>query len=282
MRGNFQALARDGRSLVYAPSETRLALLRLPAFSLVWEIETPLPGRGPVSLAFDPTAQRVACARAGQLVLLDADTGALLPGAVLPDAIRVGHPDWSPDGRSLSVTLWPEKGPADEQALEGSSLARIAVALDGALSAPEVLLASSKPDETFAFASHSPDGAWLVFERLRGKLGDAREAGLWMVASAGGTPLPLTLGAPSEPKPKPTGSQQPRWLQAAGSPWLVFVSSRALDGRMLAKDQRQLWLAPMFLEQARKGQDPSGPALWLPFQAADASSSFAVFGPRAE
>ena len=139
-------------------------------------------------MAFDSTARRIAYARAGALVLIDADDGTLLLVGDLPDERRVSHPDWSPDGRYLAVTLWPADAMPDEEALEGSSLARLPVAIDGTLGAPELLVASSKRDETLAFPVHSRDGAWLAYLQFKGKLRDGKEGKLWAVRSTGGEP----------------------------------------------------------------------------------------------
>jgi hypothetical protein len=280
-RGALHAVSRDGRRMVYAATESELALVDLPELTALWQVKMPVAGRGAVSLAFDPTARRIACARGGSLALLDADTGAVLTDDAFAKDVRVGHPDWSPDGRFIAVTLWPAKAGADEQGLEGSSLARLAVGLDGSLASPEVLVPSSKDDDTLAFAAYSPDGAWLAFERMKGKLKDAREARLWLVSASGGEALELGRAQPRDPKPESGTQHQPRWF-SLGHPadaWLAFSSSRPVGNHALTKDQRQLWITPIDLALAGRGIDPSGLALWLPFQALDASNEHAVFAP---
>lgn len=281
------ALSRDGKRLAWTPSDHEIQLLSLPELTVLWTVEAPFAGPVSAGLSFDPTARRIAFARAGQLALLDADSGAVLthtdPQAAL--TLGVSHPDWSPDGRFLAVTLWPMDAVLDELALEGTSLGRIAVALDGSLAAPEVLLASSKRDETLAFPSYARDGNWLAYVQLKGKLRDAREPALWLMPSAPGrAPLRLQRALADKPKDDTTASlTAPTWLPGAeaGVDWLLFASGRAAGFEAQAMGQQQLWITPVDKALAQQALDPSGPALWLPFQAADAHNTNPLFAREA-
>jgi|GEM_PF-3780200 len=258
------ALSRDGKLMAFAPSPDTLQLARLPGLETVWSVSAPLSGPGSASLAFDPLARRIAYARAGSLALLDADDGSLLPGGAA-DAVRVSHPDWSPDGRFLAVTLWPSDAMPDEQELTGSSIARLPVALDGSLGAPELLASASKPDDTLAYPVHARDGDALAYVQLKGKLRDAKEVRLWLVNASGGAPTALTDATMGPMKPAPnTGftlaASTPIWLPSedASLAWLVFAAEGPL-----AAPHAQLWLLPVSTPP-----DATGPAtpVWLPFQ----------------
>jgi hypothetical protein len=63
----------------------------------------------------------------------------------------------------------------------------------------------------------------------------------------------------------------------AGRYWLVFSSSRAIGDEKLDDKRDQLWLAA--LEPDAAGDDPSHPALWLPFQRLDDSNHRAFWAP---
>ncbi len=268
-------ISRDGTRLVHMPSEHELQLVSLPTLDVLWTLATPFADASCAGLSFDPTARRIAFASAGRLALIDAETSALLTSTD-ESFPRVSHPDWSSDGRFLAVTLWPSDAMPDEMALQGTSLGRIPVSVDGALETSELLLAPSKKDQTLAFPSYSRDGGWLAYVQVKGKLRDGKEATLWLLPAAGGTPVALQRSA-SDP-PKAEASVQlaaPAWLPSSDPTleWLVFSSARASSLTAPAMGRQQLWITPVDKSLAAQGMDPSGPAVWIPFQAADSSNA---------
>jgi hypothetical protein len=124
-----------------------------------------------------------------------------------------------------------------------------------------------------------------------------------MPATGGSGPLDLELanGSPAS-SPDPLSNSFPRWVPVAqtykGQPlmWVVFSSTRDYGLRVLNHkatgmypcypadsyqgggrgvhtytfssqcQEPQLWLAPLFPSEVRAGNDPSGVAIWLPYQ----------------
>jgi hypothetical protein len=226
--------------------------------------------------AFDTTASRIATSYQGALQVLDADSGEPLAQASLPADVRVSQPDWSPDGRYIAFALWPP-GDNDDQDLNGTSLARVRVALDGTLGAPEMLV-EAKKDETLLFPAYSPDGAFVAFEKAKGSAKQSKDATLWLVSADGGTPIQLALG-------KPVGAHadvMPSWMpaDAPDAAWLLFSSTRAYGEHALEPGQLQLWAAAIDSAQATGGEDPSHPAFWLPFQELEESNQRVLWAPQ--
>jgi hypothetical protein len=232
---------------------------------------------------FDPTASRIAIASRGVLRVLDADSGAPLAQAELGAGIYVSHPDWSPDGRYIALTLLPADAIPDDENVSGTSIARVRVALDGSLAAPEVLVAPMGKDDTLLFPSYSPDGAWLAFERAKGASKEATEASLWLVAADGGEPIELKRAASIKGMDKAhSADSMPTWMpgERANAPWLLFSSTRNYGSHVLAEAQDQLFLTAIDGDAALRGEDPSAPAIWLPSQELGSSNHRALFAPE--
>jgi hypothetical protein len=282
--GGCHAVARDGRRLLVARGNpAQLDAYALPDRKPMWPSGVALPAYGWGT--FDPTASRIAISSGGRLRVFDADSGQPLAQAELGPDVRVSHPDWSPDGRFIALTLWPTGMPAPDQdnngdkSVTGSSIARVRVALDGSLAAPEVLVAAMAKDETLLFPSYSPDGAWIAFERAKGASKEAKEASLWLVAADGGKPIALARAtATAKGAPRAVDSM-PTWMPA-GEPdryWLLFSSTRARGSHVLAAGQEQLFLSAVDGAAAMRGEDPSQAPFWLPSQDLDSSNHRALF-----
>jgi hypothetical protein len=278
--GGCHAVARDGRRLLLGRgTPARLATYSLPDVAEmlpVTDTSASAYGWG----AFDPTASRIAVSSAGVLRVLDADTGQALAKAELGAGVGVSHPDWSPDGRYIALTLLPDDAVADDENVTGTSIARIRVALDGSLAAPELLVAAMGKDDTLSFPTYSPDGAWLAFERAKGASKEAKEASLWLVAADGGEAIELKRAATTS-KGKPHAiDTMPTWMpgERADTPWLLFSSTRDYGNHMLAEAQDQLFVSAIDTGLAARGEDPSKPALWLPSQELGSSNHRALFG----
>jgi hypothetical protein len=284
--GGCHAVSRDGRRLLLGRgTPAQLATYTLPASAPMLPAtdsatSTSTYGWG----TFDPTASRIAIASRGVLRVLDADSGAPLAQAELGAGIYVSHPDWSPDGRYIALTLLPADAIPDDENVSGTSIARVRVALDGSLAAPEVLLAPMGKDDTLLFPSYSPDGAWLAFERAKGASKEAKEASLWLVEAGGGEPIELKRAASTEKEmDKPhSADSMPTWMpgERANAPWLLFSSTRNYGSHMLAEAQDQLFLTAIDGDSALRGEDPSAPAIWLPSQELSSSNHRALFAPE--
>jgi hypothetical protein len=274
------AVSRDGRRILAAVGGTG----RLWAWSLASAngLELGLSDATTDEYAFgsfDPTAARIAVTQGARLAILNADTGQLLQDTAWPMAMSLGYPDWSPDGRSIAIVMSAPKPAPD--AAKGGSLARVPVALDGSLGAPEPIATGmmALKDETPMFPSYSPDGDWIVFEKRKGPARDAKDSSLWIVAAGGGEAVELmaaTTGA------KPAGfASAPSFIpgEAPGRAYVVFAARRAVGSFMPAEGQRQLFAAALDLPLAAAGKDPSHAPFWLPFQQRSSSYLRAQWAP---
>ncbi len=275
-------ISRDGTRMLYAPSPEELQWLSLPERTVLWSRTQPLMGPSQASLALDPLGQRIALARGGRLVILAAQTGEILSALDAldaKDAPRVSHPDWSPDGSHLVVTLWPAAFMADEGALEGTSLARIAVGPDATFSAPELLVGPAQPDETLCFPAYSRAGTWIAYLRFKGKLRDKKEAALWITPSAGGPAAPVVHEKPMKDAKKALQLEPaaPVWWPSEdgdGLAWLTVSAQGPLTGKT-----PQLYLLPVNEAALTEGASAEASGVWLPFQDPEVPSRWPARAP---
>lgn len=212
--------------------------------------------------------------RGGGLGLYDATNAAPVASfkpasspASFPGGRGAYFPEWSPDGRSLAVTLSARGEPI--QVADGS-IAVIPVDANQ-LGAARVVTTPAAGQLDF-YPTWSPDGRWLAFASAnavgRGSY-DASTARLRLIATDGGTTHELVAAtqgsgiASSWPKFTP-------FAQRGGRLLFVTFNSKMAYGYALDKGARpQLWLAAIDLDKLAKGEDPSYPPIWLPFQETD-------------
>jgi hypothetical protein len=260
------SVSRDGRRVLAAIGGSPRLLSWQPGSSSSVSIEgAALAPNNYVFGSFDPFATRIALAYAGGLRLYDADSGQLLAEAKWP-GIAVDHPDWSPDGRYIAVSV-TTAAPGDTR-----DIARIRVGPDGTLESPQSLVTGMPKDASRDYPAYSPDAEWIAFEQRKGPA-PSNQSTLWLVAADGGEAIQLQRAA-ALAKPEVASDWAPNWLptDVPGQAWLVFASERAVGGFVPAPGQRQLFLSALDLPLATAGKDPSLPALWLPFQ--ERSSSY--------
>ncbi|HKP62734.1 MAG TPA: MopE-related protein [Polyangiales bacterium] len=273
---------QGGRILAAVGGEPRLWSWPITGGAL---LDKPISGEAAdnyVFGSFDPTGRRIAVTRGGRLSILSADDGQLLTEMAWPMATPLRFPDWSPDGQSISVVagdLSEPKMPPD--AANGGSLARVPVALDGSLGAPQSIAAGPMmKDATVLFPSYSPDGNWIVFEKRKGPMRDAKDSSLWIVPAAGGEPVELKAASMGG---KPGGSASaPSFMPGDTSDrvYVVFSAWRKVGSFMPDEGQRQLFATAVDLSRAAKGEDPSHPPFWLPFQQRTSSYLRAQWAPE--
>jgi hypothetical protein len=234
-----------------------------------------MPAPGPADKApsmtwssFSPDGALLLVAGGGKLTLIDANTGAPIgadQGAVaLPAGTTATHPDWSPLGDRVAVTLGGKGG--DKQT-EGGSIALLPYAA-GMFGDPQILVANAGAMDNDFFPSFSPDGRYLAFVNAQGGSQDAPSARLKLVEVATGIVSDLTRvneRVNNQDGTTGVGNTMPTWgpLAADGTYWLSFSSLRAYAGlRPADPKQDQLWLAGIDPSL----DDPGYAAFWVPFQ----------------
>ncbi|HSU38715.1 MAG TPA: hypothetical protein VLJ38_04075, partial [Polyangiaceae bacterium] len=195
------AVSRDGKRLAAIYDKNQIAELDLRDGSVIVPLGSagvmttpprapdpmamPMPDAGPAAptmpapkddkapsvawTTFSPDGKRLLLAGGGQLHLIDANSGVPVgadSGAVhLSAAMLATHPDWSPLGDRVAVTLASKGG--DKQT-EGGSIALIPFH-DDTFGDPEVLVkASDKDKDNNFFPSFSPDGRFIAYVNAPG------------------------------------------------------------------------------------------------------------------
>ena len=216
--------------------------------------------------AISPDGGLVVIANMGALQLRDARTG---KGIGSPDGrVMLGmmatHPDWSPDGNAIAVTVGTMVTNAD---LKGGSIARVPYLGNGRWGPPQVLIASTGDADNNCFPRWSPDGAAIAYVHAAGPIGDPSSE-LRIVAASGGNPTVLQRASHRVALADVPGiaSSMPAWAPASGATmWLAFVSPRAYGAVRPMAGAGQIWISA--IDPARIGaEDPSGAAFWLPAQ----------------
>ncbi len=264
-------VSRDGRRLAAGYDGERLRLVTIPEL----EVKSPAdPNQMALDYGwgtFNPGATRLLFASKGKLTLLDVETGDVLQQVALPANDYATHPDWSPDGSHVAVTLATGRETKNKD-VTGTSIARMAVRADGTFGEPETIVASSAPDDTLFFPTHSPDSQWIAFVKTRGKSKDSPPAELYVVRADGtGSPIlleQLNRTVRNERGIVNIGNTMPTWAPSTKPEinWLAFSSLRDYGDVLVGTDRDQLWGAAIDLDRAAAGQDPSFPAFWMPFQ----------------
>jgi hypothetical protein len=217
---------------------------------------------------FSPDGKLLLAAGGGKLRLIDADTGSTIgpeDGPLpLPAGMNATHPDWSPGGDRIALTLAAKGG--DKQTEEGS----IAVVTydKGVFGEPVVLVPSAGDKDNNFFPSFSPDARFIAYVNARGGSQEATGARIRLVEVSTGTVHELTRlneRVGTDDGVADVGNTMPSWVQSLSDRmyWLSFSSLRAYsDLRPAHPKQDQLWMAAI---------DPSLddvglPAFWAPFQ----------------
>lgn len=219
--------------------------------------------------SFSPDAQRIVTAARGKLMLLDANSGAPVGDGIiaLPEGQVGTHPDWSPLGDKLAITLGIRGG---DKEVEGGAIALLAYDGSG-FGAPEVLVPSEAPDDNHYFPSFSPDGRYLAFVETKGKSRDAARSVIRLYAFDTGRIIDLArlnFRENDRDVMGDLGNSMPVWAPRAdaGVYFLAFSSVRAY-GSVRARDKKsdQLWIAAIDPTL----DDPGYAAFWAPFQSLD-------------
>lgn len=223
-------------------------------------------GGGSNFFSFSPDSKQIMTSNGVSIVLRSALTGAAITD---PLVAKGAMPDWSPNGLKMvyasPATAPPCVGFCGSTGVDSASINVITYS-GGAWSKASSTLVAFTTQNNF-YPAYSPDGKWVMFNRSPSNANsyDAKDAQVWVVNEAGGTPVRLATASTG-------GDSWPKWTPAIQAYrggqllWLTFSSRRAY-GLRLAKDaQVQLWMVGFDPAKAAAGTDPTGPAFWLPFQ----------------
>lgn len=224
---------------------------------------------------FSPDSTKIVGGSNGILTEREADTGAQLSTAPLPDGIKAIYPDWSPTGDRLVASgtdglfvadfgvsaadlwLW-DRTPDNTQWVN-----------------PRPLVSRNGADESNYYPAWAPDGRWVAFNRGGGASGDsAVDNPLFIVRAdapgeaAGAEPIAMVNAGrtSSPPFEREAGGSWPKWSPGRGQHmWIAFSSTRPYGHT--ATGGPQIWVAAVDPAVAAQGHDPSNAAFWLPYQA---------------
>ena len=260
--------SRDGTQVAFGFDGEKLRSVRTD------DLGTIVDNRAPMGWAtFSPDNRFLLVADRGTLTLRDAVTGAEVGpdrGRVpLPNGLKATHPDWSPDGTSVAVTLAPGIN-ANTDVVRGS----IAVIPydDGVWGPTEVVVPSTGNFDNNYFPRWSPDGKLLAFVHARGPSKQATSADLHVI-----DPVTRQRGGLDRANVSGAGSTMPSWAAGDGDvAWLLFSSTRPHAGSSIS----QIWIAGVatsvtpaddmsFAAFRLPAQDPSALCnnpIWIPVQ----------------
>jgi hypothetical protein len=236
--------------------------------------------------AISPDGTLVLTSFSNRLVLRDAATGATLsevPAASL--GTRHGyHPEWSPDGRSLAITLAPDAS-TDVTVRAGAIgvLPYDPTATGNAAWGTVDELVPSGTEFNF-YPTWSPDGHWIAFATAPVSGGATPttsyaqpQARLRLVNRDTRTVFEL---ANATFKPGRT-STYPKFAPVAQSGGLMFLTFNSkLDYGFFSPTGHQLWITSIDPNKIPTGDDPSTVPVWLPFQSPKERNYLGVWTER--
>ena len=225
--------------------------------------------------AFTPDGNKFLAVQGGTLTVLDYATQAVQ--ATMPASGWVTHPDLSADGTMLVYVQAPSGTGADWSFNGGKIFTRTFDPSTNTFG-PEVLLVGDTNNNYYP--SLSPDGKWVLFNRApSGGSYNNGNASLWVVATAGGTPIELAKADQTMGLTNSWGRWAPfaQTLGAANEPmyWVTVSSKRDFGVRLVGAGKPQIWLTPFFPDKASAASDPSAAAFRLPFQNIDSNNHIA-------
>jgi hypothetical protein len=269
-------VSRNGQKLSAGYGGEILRVISVPDRDLLMPSDPKTKGAAYGWGTFNPPADQLLYANKGLLTLID------LAGGADPLAIDLAgkfatHPDWAPNGEHVAIA-YSTVSMTDNKAVQGTSIARMAVHGAGTFDAPEVLLASAdNSKDTLFFPVYSPDSKWLAFVRATGKSKDNVTSVISLLSADGGDPIPLTRmneRVSNEDGVTGIGNSMPTWAPSTKPDifWLAFSSVRAYGDAIPAGGRDQLWAVAIDPTKIGTGEDPSFAAFWLPFQDVEAGN----------
>ncbi|MEP6862433.1 MAG: hypothetical protein ABJE66_17545 [Deltaproteobacteria bacterium] len=257
--GTVVAYRQEGSNLNYGNALDVASLSRkLPANSQEWNFSAIHPDNSEMFTTTDSGLYRTVLA-----------TQVTTP---LFTTTRISHPDVAASGDQIVAT----------QVLGGSevwtSAGQIVVfdydKVGKTVAAPRVL--GAPPAGAYQYyPSFSPDNNWIIYNQATGGTSyNNTNAEIWVTKADGSlaTPIRLTTAEvagsyDSWPKWTPFITSEPTMTGSEPVIWFTVASQRPFGVRSSGAQKPQLWLAPFYPDRAAAGQDATGPAIRLPFQA---------------
>ena len=257
-------VSRDGKQMAFGYDGENLRTLDLdPMTPILADSMRPMGWA-----TFSPMGDLIVVADKGTLTLRDAKTGNTVGPNLgrLPIPTKASHPDWSPDGRYVVVTMSAD---VTNMNVGSGSIARIPY-VNGVWGVPEVLVPGATTSNNY-FPKYSPDGRFIVYVNAPGPSQGAPRAELRMIRADGSIPIPLRVAnrrvGTSDDVPD-LANTMPSWSPSMDGDlaWLAFTSVRPYGEILPAAGRSQVWIAGVDLGLADIGADPSHAAFWLPSQ----------------
>jgi hypothetical protein len=234
--------------------------------------------------ALNPDGSRALATTNGHLQVYDTATGQAIDigntDALLPAGKLYTHPEWSPIGDRIALTLYTGGSNAtDIRPLDGELVTLELDPTSGQATGLRHLVAMNAADGLFPnYPSWSPDGHWLVFAAAPVGAYTAITARLRLASAdvdAQTCPGATCFDLARASQGTSVGSSWPKlspFAQSNGQLLFVTFSSKIDYGFALVNsgtngaNRAQLWMAAIDLRTATTGGDPSLPPIWLPFQ----------------
>lgn len=254
--GKQMAFGYDGENLRSIDLEPMTPILATPARPMGWA-------------TFSPDSDRIVVADKGTLTLRDARTGNTIGPNFgrLPIATKATHPDWSPDGDYVVMSMSADI--TSNMNVTSGSVARIPYN-NGVWGTPEILVPGAPTSNNY-FPRYSPDGRFIVYVNARGPSQGAAGAELRMIRADGSIPIPLRIAntrVGSTDDVPDLANTMPSWSPSIDGDlaWLAFASARPYGEILPNPGRSQIWITAIDLARADVGADPSHAAFWLPSQ----------------
>ena len=270
--GPFMQISADDPTDVYTPLSNNINGMQ-PAFNpdgtrivTGWEgvlTERSADGR----CASDRT---ITCSLPDDCPQQDCVTGQPITQVPAPDGWKGGFADWSPDDRWLVAagTTFPLAIVGIDFEMPNSGLFLVPRRNDN-WGVPEILLEPRDENESNGHPAFSPDSRWIVFDHIGQGFPDHEgvptQSDLWIMSTTDRVPIPLT--AADQPSGNPLNTW-PKWAPFTGQHlWLAFSSNRPYGRISIPADVGpQIWVTAIDPVKAARGEDPSSPAFWMPYQ----------------
>ncbi|HVV82540.1 MAG TPA: hypothetical protein VHE35_05645 [Kofleriaceae bacterium] len=227
---------------------------------------------------FNPTGTEMIAVKNSVMTVYSADGTTL---ATVPS--QGSMPEISPDGGQLAYV---QVSGQDWYAQTGAVYVCDYTEATHTFGAPRMIVPASQNGLQTYYPSWSPDSKWLVITRNNGLSYDNSSSEVWVVKADGSMP-PIQLALSNTGGANLTNSWA-RWVpfsQTIGSTneeifFLTFSSKRAFGTRRPSVGSPQIWMTPFYPMRAAAGQDPSGPAIRLPFQSLSDNNHIAQWTER--